>query len=110
MSRQDDKIISWWVGTSLGGLTYHNEMTRFSHGGEGAFFYRPNFLLGGMTFKHETPPLISNYATENKYYRKHYAGTLMLFFTENHFQFLASYIYVSWHNKFGAVLTVPLKF
>ena len=40
-----------------------------------------------MTFKHKTHLLKSNYSTKNKYYRKRYAGTFMLDFTENPIQF-----------------------
>ena len=43
--------------------------------------------LGGMTFKHKTPLLKSNNSPKNKFYRKRYAGTFMLVFTENPIQF-----------------------
>ena len=50
-------------------------------------YYRTNFLLGEVTFKHKTPLLKSNYSPKNEFYRKRYAGTFMLAFTENPIQF-----------------------
>ena len=65
----------------------------------GKIHYRPNFLLGGMTFKHKTPLLKSNYSTENTFYRKRYAGTFILVFTEYPilFQIRASILFSTLH-------------
>ena len=72
-------------------------------------YYGTNFLLGGVTFKHKTPLLKSNYSTKNEFYRKRYAGTFMLFFYRKSYSILFQSFNFTFHLSYEHFWPAPTK-